>query len=90
MAKRAADRIAELEKRQKEIAEQIKQEKVKLRQEEREREDRKKMILGSLVLKYYQDNEQVRDWLEGLLDEKLSSASERVLFGLEKERKPQG
>lgn len=89
MAKSAADKVAALEQRQKEIAEQIKQEKAKLRREERERENKKKLIVGALVLKHYQDNSQVRDWLERLLDAELFNASERVLFGLGEDQRQQ-
>jgi hypothetical protein len=77
------------QKPQKELAEQIKQEKAKLRREERERENKKKLIVGALVLKHYQDNPQVRDWLERLLDAELSNASERILFGLGEDKRQQ-
>lgn len=42
-----------------------------------------------MVLKHYQDNHQVRDWLERLLDAELSTASERVLFGLGEDKRQQ-
>lgn len=83
MAESGSDRLAKLEQQQKELAEKIRQEKARLRQEERERENRRKAILGDLVLRHYREDAQVRAWVEALLDRKLSSQAERIMFGLE-------
>ena len=78
----AENRLSKLEEQQKELADRIKKEKAKLRRAERERDDKRKRIVGELVLEHYREDEQVRLWLEALLDKEVTGNAERALFGL--------
>jgi hypothetical protein len=78
----AETRLAKLEEQQKELADKIKKEKAKLRREERARDDKRKRIVGELVLGHYRDDDQIRVWLETLLDKEVTGNAERALFGL--------
>ena len=78
----AENRLTKLEEQQKELADKIKKEKAKLRRAERERDDKRKRIVGEIVLAHYREDEQVRLWLETLLDKEVTGNAERALFGL--------
>jgi hypothetical protein len=84
-----ADRLSKLEELQKELAEKIKQEKAKLRKEEQARERKRKQIVGDLVLAHYQENEQVRAWVDALIAREVTADAERALFGLDPREKEQ-
>lgn len=78
----ADNRLSKLEQQQKELADRIKKEKAKLRRAERERDDKRKRIVGELVLGHYRENEQVSRWLANLIDKEVTGSAERALFGL--------
>ena len=79
-------RLAKLEEQQKELADKIKQERMKLKKEERQRDTKRKTILGALVLDHYTENPDVKKWVEALLENNLVGNDNRVLFGLEPEQ----
>jgi len=79
---RETARLAKLQEQQKELAEKIRQERAKLKDEEKKRDATRKTILGGLVLKYYEENAEVKAWVDALLDAKVRGNKNRALFGL--------
>jgi hypothetical protein len=77
------NRLAKLEEQQKELADKIKQERAKLKKEERQRDTKRKTILGALMLDHYTENPDVKKWVDALLENNLVGNDNRVLFGLE-------
>jgi hypothetical protein len=75
------NKIKDLEKQQKEIANKIEELKNKKDKKEKENEDKKKIIIGSYFLNKYTKENKVDELVE-LLSEYLLKKRERKLFDL--------
>lgn len=61
------EKLAELQEKQNQIAERVKAQKAKLKQDERKRDTRRKIVAGAIALEHMEHDENFRHVMEGLL-----------------------
>lgn len=61
------EKLAELQEKQSKIAARVKDQKAKLKQDERKRDTRRKIVAGAIALEHMEHDENFRHVMEGLL-----------------------
>ncbi len=72
-------KIAELEKKQNQLAERIKDEKAKISKEQRKQDTRRKIVAGAIALENMEHDENFKHVMQGLLIRHVKE-SDRKLF----------
>ncbi|MBU1255216.1 MAG: mobilization protein C [Alphaproteobacteria bacterium] len=77
------EKLAELHQKKARLEAQISSERARLRQAERKRDTRRKIIAGAVVLEHASQNPQFRDHLNGLLRRNVTRPQDLELFELD-------
>lgn len=77
-----SDRLAKLEQQRQQIHDSIRREKLKLAGEERKKDTRRKILIGSIILNEIKNDSALQERIQKLLDAKLSRDDDRALFDL--------
>ena len=65
------EKLADLQTKQKQLAEQVKNQQAKIKQEERKKDTRRKIVAGAIALEHMEHDENFRHVMEGLLKRHL-------------------
>ncbi len=76
------EKIADLEQQEARIKAQLQREKAKLREAERKRDTRRKIIAGAVALEHAEQNQAFRQELWDVLDRVVKKADQRDVLGL--------
>lgn len=79
----SSDRLETLKQKQQALADQIRREKKKLAEQERQRETRRKILIGAILQKEAEKDEALAQRIHALLKSNLTRADDRALFELE-------
>lgn len=76
-----SERIAALQEKERQIKAQLQREKARLREDERKRDTRRKIIAGALALEH--KDPAFQEQMRRLIQEYVTRPDERALFGLD-------
>ena len=78
----STEKLESLLKRQEQLKAKIQKEKNKEKEKSRKEDTRKKIIIGAAIIKETETNDALKKWLDNYINNRITKASERELFGL--------
>lgn len=74
------ERLAELKEKQRKIQVEVKTRESRLKAQSKKQDDRRKLLVGAMILQKASRDDRVRDAYERWMDEFLTRSSDRALF----------